>query len=1194
EFSGWLDGPTRAAPNPGFAPARVVINEIHYHPVSDDEAETFVELHNPGSEPVDLAYWEFVEGITFVFPPGALLPEGGYAVLAKDRDRLKILFPDLPDGAVFGNFNGSLARGGERLVLMEPAGAGGVLTEAATVAYADGGRWGRWADGGGSSLELADPRAGNALGPNWADSAEAAEAGWTLVERTGLLHNGSGRADQLQMFLMGPGEALVDDVEVLNEAGENLLVNGTFDQGTTGWFFQGTHRLSEWRDSGGTGDSGCLLVRAAERGDIGANRIRAPLRSALISGRLATLRAKVRWLRGHPEILLRTKGNYLEVVGSLAAPAGSGTPGAPNSRASGNAGPAILNVKHEPLLPRTGENVRVTALVSDPDGLDEVRLRYRVDPSGLPLRVTMSDDGTGGDAAPGDSVFTGTIPGQPSGALVAFQVEAADAAEPAAESRFPAGDGREALVRFGEAAYGGGFTHYRLWMTVRDRDRWSDREKMSNEPVPVTFIDDRSERAIYEAGSWYSGSAYSSPAYTAPDGILCGYDVVFPADEPFLGGTELTLDFPVRDPTAQREQLMFWFCDQLGLPNNHRRYVHLFVNGVGNRSRSGFGAGANAIYEDVQQPGRDMIEQWFPGGEDGTLIKGDYWHEFDDGGARIDPAVAPALAIYTRPDGSWNTERYRWVWRPRARRGRPDDFSSLFRLATVVNLEGAAYDAAVPAVVDLNNWMRTFAANDLAANWDSFGNPGAKNTFHYLPPGGRWRQMSWDFDVGIGVFNNPVQASLFNGSDPAINDLQRSPAWERAYWSALAEAVGGFFQPEAVRPLLQVKYDALRAAGAPVVSPFVPSGQEGLSIPGWIEGRRTFLLEEMAGRGLDTRFSITTNFGLNFSTERNLVRLAGKAPLSAQGILVNERPYPESWSATDTWNIEVALAPGANRLEVMGADAQNRPVEGLSDSITVTVTGPVDVPEGKVVFNEIQYHPADGDNEFLEIFNRSETTAFDLGGWRVGGVDFTFSAPVLLEAGGYLLLVRDRGLFAEEHGWEIPVAGVFPGRLDNAGETLRLVKVDSLTGEETLIDQVSYDDAAPWPTEADGGGPSLQLRNGAVETNAPSSWAAASGERPYSPGAVNTVPPMPGPSPLPDLELTVERASGAPAFVSFLAPAGFRYRVEWSDSMENPGPWPVVGEEIAGRGVRATVEDAAAAGLSRRFYRVRVQRDEDG
>ncbi|HUF61105.1 MAG TPA: lamin tail domain-containing protein, partial [Verrucomicrobiales bacterium] len=47
EFSGWLDGPTRAAPNPGFAPARVVINEIHYHPVSDDEAETFVELHNP-------------------------------------------------------------------------------------------------------------------------------------------------------------------------------------------------------------------------------------------------------------------------------------------------------------------------------------------------------------------------------------------------------------------------------------------------------------------------------------------------------------------------------------------------------------------------------------------------------------------------------------------------------------------------------------------------------------------------------------------------------------------------------------------------------------------------------------------------------------------------------------------------------------------------------------------------------------------------------------------------------------------------------------------------------------------------------------------------------------------------------------------------------------------------------------------
>jgi Fe-S-cluster containining protein len=58
----------------------------------------------------------------------------------------------------------------------------------------------------------------------------------------------------------------------------------------------------------------------------------------------------VRWLCGHPEILLRFRGNYLEAFGRLTVPANLGTPGARNSRAILNAGPTKVDPAKNPQL----------------------------------------------------------------------------------------------------------------------------------------------------------------------------------------------------------------------------------------------------------------------------------------------------------------------------------------------------------------------------------------------------------------------------------------------------------------------------------------------------------------------------------------------------------------------------------------------------------------------------------------------------------------------------------------------------------------------------------------------------------------------------------------------------------------------------------------------------------------------------
>src|SRR5262249_9648367 len=154
--------------------------------------------------------------------------------------RILTNYPTLNPSKVLGNFKGSLSGKGERLALTMPdevasTNSSGVLVTNTIhitvdeVTYGAGGRWGAWSHGGGSSLELIDARSDHRLAPNWADSDETAKSSWTNVEWAGILDNGNGAADSLQIFLQGAGECLVDNVEVFASGGPNLVANADFE-----------------------------------------------------------------------------------------------------------------------------------------------------------------------------------------------------------------------------------------------------------------------------------------------------------------------------------------------------------------------------------------------------------------------------------------------------------------------------------------------------------------------------------------------------------------------------------------------------------------------------------------------------------------------------------------------------------------------------------------------------------------------------------------------------------------------------------------------------------------------------------------------------------------------------------------------------------------------------------------------------
>jgi hypothetical protein len=159
---------------------------------------------------------------------------------------------------------------------------------------------------------------------------------------------------------------------------------------------------------------------------------------------------------------------------------------------------------------------------------------------------------------------------------------------------------------------------------------------------------------------------------------------------------------------------------------------------------------------------------------------------------------------------------------------------------------------------------------------------------------------------------------------------------------------------------------------------------------------------------------------------------------------------------------------------------------------------------GPVVITELHYHPAAGGAEFLEIQNISGQPVDLFAGdrpWEISGVSFTFPPGVTLAPGEVALVVHESvspAAFAAAVG--LP-AGVrvwsCPGRLDNAGERVALRRPDPALGELApllFVDAVEYNDRAPWPESADGGGPSLERIDPHGFADDPANWRASAPE----------------------------------------------------------------------------------------------------
>ena len=166
----------------------------------------------------------------------------------------------------------------------------------------------------------------------------------------------------------------------------------------------------------------------------------------------------------------------------------------------------------------------------------------------------------------------------------------------------------------------------------------------------------------------------------------------------------------------------------------------------------------------------------------------------------------------------------------------------------------------------------------------------------------------------------------------------------------------------------------------------------------------------------------------------------------------------------------------------------------------------VDLPIPSIVINEINYHSADDldTGDWVELYNPNDASV-DLSGWNFQDDDddhsFVLPGGTLIEPRGFLVLCRDGAALESLLG--VSCVGDFDFGLRNSGELVRLFDSDGL-----LVDSFTYLDESPWPVEADGDGPTLELLHYSLDNADPMNWRASI-PMGGTPGRANSVLALP-------------------------------------------------------------------------------------
>lgn len=618
---------------------------------------------------------------------------------------------------------------------------------------------------------------------------------------------------------------------------------------------------------------------------------------------------------------------------------GGGTPGLANSVAAADSPPLILDVGHVPIIPRSTDQVTVTARVLDELGTRlDVVLWYRIDGEPVFTGQAMAED---------DGVYGADIPEQPDHTVVEFYVEARDGGGEVRTWPAPAHvdgvlqQGPNVLYQVDDSFdpqapwIAGTQPIFYLIMTEKERAELadigahdSDGDHLSDAQMNGTFIclDGTGMDLQYRVGLRNRG-------HGTRDEPPNNCHVHFPHDRPWRGRS--AFNFNTRYTHAQVMGSAIHRLAGLAVPDAVA--VQVRVNGANLATAGGPMYG---VYVGLEAFDDQFAEGHFPDDPDGNLYTC----------FRLDSGADEADLSYDgdHPDAYRN--RYF-----KANNESEDDWTDLIHMVDVLNnAPDETYVEEVNLVIHLPQWLRYIALDSLFQNNETGLNLGmGDDYFMYRGVADpRFVLVAHDLDTILwqGDSHRAIDQGLFSvvtgvgtaGRD-GVDGLKRlfsHPEIIPLYYQAFLDLIQGCFNPEYLDPLFDQ-----------VVGGFASQGRM-TSMKQFVRDRTAAVLAQ-----IPLAITVTEAPDLRGDipyTTSDTVSLAGQAH-AAQTRRVTVNGQPAVWSARQaTWSVEaVTLVPGINRVVIQAFGVDDAEVDRSSLDIWSDTRAMTLVPGGTLLTDEV-------------------------------------------------------------------------------------------------------------------------------------------------------------------------------------------------------------------------------------------------
>lgn len=827
----------------------VVINEIMYNSASLETADEYVELYNKGTTPVDLTGWKLSKGADYTF--GArTLGAGQYLVVAADLARFAQKYPTV--GNVVGPWTGHLSNNADSLKLSDAAG-----NQIDQVDYASDGDWAVRRRGGEAYKAVT-----SATSSGTTATFNVPAHGYAVGNKVAVFGANQAPYDGLFTIVSVPNAnsftVTLPSATAATATGQVYVRRADFNH--FGW---------DWFNPSDGGGKSLELINPNLSNNAGQN-----------------------WGPSVPT---------------------DGTPGAPNSIAAANVAPLVENVGQFPLIPKSSDQVTVTAKITDElVGGITAQVFFRDDGAGSFTSLQMFDDGLHGDGSAGDGVYGAKLPARPNNTIVEFYVKATDASNNSRTSPGPTDvtgvQQANALYQVDDTPYSGKQPLFKIIMTAAEANELATlrgtSDDNSNAAMNGTWVsvDGTGSEIRYQIGVRNRGGGSRSLQSAA----VANYRVNFYNFNPWHKEVKINLNgiYSVDEVVGNM------LAARAGVPGQLVTPVQVRVNNV-NFATNGTNLGMFGSYSYVEDEDKNLVSDHFP-----TDDQGNYYRGIDGGhNAGLQYLGEAASAYMTKYPKETNKE--------------VNDYTDLINLTKALDpsfTPDANFAAAVNANIDVDEWMRYFAFNVLVGNGETSIGTGYGDDYALYrginDP--HFQLIAHDLDTVLNFGDTQVSQnrSIFVATNVAtIKRLLQSADFAPRYFKALKEMIDTVWTPAELTRTIHhaldgyvssatvdgVVNDAIARAAAALAQ--IPLNLTVTSTPAAVNG-----------------YPQVTN-----AAQLSAMTLGGKAnAILTKSILVNGKaatytPYTGAWSITNAAN-QLGLQGGLNRVIVKEMDASNKEV----------------------------------------------------------------------------------------------------------------------------------------------------------------------------------------------------------------------------------------------------------------------------